>query len=271
MIGFALIVKLGQGLFCYGKVRNKPELTGIYIGFAGNVWYNDGGSNGEFMGRSKKMSKLWRKPLGKVVAMLMALAMVLSPLTDAGVLKVQAAEISIAESKGYEEGAYAKWTAVSGADSYKAYVSSDGSNYTEIDSAMIRVSGDYYRVDEVGLASGSYTIKVEAWSEGSVIATATTGSLTVTNYDRSGYAHFNYTEGVGAYKDDGTLKDNAIVLYVTDANKDTVSVTSSDGTTVTGIGHILNSTGRDNGSGTNSKGGLPNNNSEIIKIITKDC
>lgn len=62
-------------------------------------------------------------------------------------------------------------------------------------------------------------------------------------FRRDGFAHFNYTDGVGAYNDDGTLKSNAIVLYVTDENKDTVSVTSKDGTTVTGIGNILNSVG----------------------------
>ena len=48
--------------------------------------------------------------------------------------------------------------------------------------------------------------------------------MKVEAYDRSGYAHFNYTQGVGAYNDDGTLKDNAIVLYVTDQNKNSVEL-----------------------------------------------
>ena len=60
--------------------------------------------------------------------------------------------------------------------------------------------------------------------------------------------------GVGAYNDDGTPKDNAIIVYVTDENKDTVEVpgyegktwdyTPSSGTPYTrtgvGIGNILN-------------------------------
>ncbi|MGN0805853.1 MAG: hypothetical protein ACI4MC_02335, partial [Candidatus Coproplasma sp.] len=65
-----------------------------------------------------------------------------------------------------------------------------------------------------------------------------------------GYAHFNYTDGVGAYNDDGTLKDNALVIYVTDENKNTVSTGYVDGQEVDltpyqyngnkGIGWLLN-------------------------------
>ncbi len=121
------------------------------------------------------------------------------------------------------------------------------------------------RVDITGLTSGMYSITMET----------TKGNVTVTNVavgeqDRSGYAHFNYTAGVGAYNDDGTLKDNAIVLYVTDGNKDTVSVTSKDGTTVKGIGNILNSAGKDSGNGQTSKGGTPNTNAGIIKKLAED-
>lgn len=216
------------------------------------------------------MKRLKKSHFKRVAAMLMVLLMVLSPLSNVGALRVHAADLSIADSKGYEEGVYAKWSEVTGADNYKAYVSSNGGAYEEVNSAMVRKSGDYYRVDEVGLAAGSYTIKVEALSGSEVIATATTDTLTVTNYDRSGYAHFNYTDGVGAYKDDGTLKDNAIVLYVTDANKNTVSVTSKDGTTVEGIGHILNSSGQDKGSGQTGKGGAANNNQGIIGKLAED-
>ncbi|MDE7269418.1 MAG: InlB B-repeat-containing protein, partial [Acetatifactor sp.] len=90
------------------------------------------------------------------------------------------------------------------------------------------------RIDIPGLKAGTYTLTVKVGS-----STLTKSNIEVYAYDRSGYAHFNYTEGVGAYNDDGTLKKNAIVLYVTDENKNTVSL--SDGkTTVTGIGKILN-------------------------------
>ncbi len=216
------------------------------------------------------MQKLLRK-CQRGLAFVLAFALVMSSFLQSGpAVVIAASELAFVASSGYEEGAFAKWSAVSGADSYKAYVSSNGGAFTEINSAMIRKSGDYYRVDEVGLAAGTAQIKVEALSGSSVIATSTTGSLNVTNYDRSGYAHFNNTEGVGAYNDDGTLKSNAIVLYVTDSNKDTVSVTSKDGTKVTGIGHILNSVGMDTGSGKCSAGGKANNNAGIIAKLAAD-
>ena len=41
---------------------------------------------------------------------------------------------------------------------------------------------------------------------GSTTAVGTSVELNVISYDRSGYAHFNYTNGVGAYNDNGTLK-----------------------------------------------------------------
>ncbi len=183
------------------------------------------------------------------LAFVLAFALVMTSVLQLGATKAYAdtGVIAFSASEGYEEGAFASWTPVTGADSYKAYVSVDGANFTEIDAELIRSYDSYVRVDAVGIVAGDYVIKVEALAGGAVIAEGTTESLTVTNYDRSGYAHFNNTEGVGAYNDDGTLKDNAIVLYVTDANKDTVSVTAKDGTTVAGIGHILNSVGEDNG------------------------
>ncbi len=138
-------------------------------------------------------------------------------------------------------------------------LSGDDFNY------LVRDVADGVRVDIPGLTAGSYSITVET-AAGNV----TVDGIAVGAQDRSGFAHFNYTAGVGAYTDAGTLKSNAIVLYVTDSNKDSVSVTSKDGTTVKGIGNILNSAGQDNGSGQTSKGGKPNTNSDIIEKLAKD-
>ena len=179
----------------------------------------------------------------------------------------------IRDAAGWFESAYAEWTPISGADGYNAYISDAASSlWKPIHSAMVRQYSGYYRVDEVGLKPGSYQIKIVPVVNGTEneASALVTDALTVSAYDRSGYAHFNYTEGVGAYNDDGTLKDGAIVLYVTDANKNTVSVTSKDGTTVTGIGNILNSVGMDVGGGKNSKGGIANTNSDILRKLAKD-
>ena len=186
-----------------------------------------------------------------------------------------AAEASgtVTDAAGWFESAYAEWKPISGTSGYKAYVSeAEASVWTPIDDMLIRQYSGYYRVDAVGLKAGNYRIKIVPVIGGveDTAAAVTTDSLSVAAYDRSGYAHFNYTAGVGAYNDDGTLKAGAIVLYVTEENKNTVSVTSKDGTTVTGIGNILNSVGADVGGGKNSKGGIANTNADIIRKLAAD-
>ena len=205
-------------------------------------------------------------------ATVLVLAMLLSAFSF---VPASAAEVTggITDAAGWFESAYAEWTPIAGADSYNAYVSeAEASVWTPIDGMLIRQYSGYCRVDAVGLKAGEYKIKIVPVVGGieDTAAAVTTDSLSVAAYDRSGYAHFNYTDGVGAYNDDGTLKDGAIVLYVTEENKNTVSVTSKDGTTVTGIGNILNSVGADVGGGKNSKGGIANTNSDILRKLAKD-
>ncbi len=131
---------------------------------------------------------------------------------------------------------------------------------------LVRDTSNGVRIDIPGVPAGKYSITVNT-SKGNI----TQSGLNVNAQDRSGYAHFNYTAGVGAYNDDGTLKANAKVIYVTNDNKDKVSVTSKDGTTVTGIGNILNSAGQDVGGGKTSNGGTkPNSNAGIIKKLAQD-
>lgn len=112
------------------------------------------------------------------------------------------------------------------------------------------------RIDIPGLTPGTYSLEVQAG--GRFVAS----NIQVLAHDRSGYAHFNYTEGVGGYRDDGILKDGAIVLYVTEATKNTVKLTAPDGTTVTGIGHILNTVGCQS-----KNGGKNNNNQNILQKL----
>ena len=130
---------------------------------------------------------------------------------------------------------------------------------------LVREENGVVRIDIPGVSAGTYTLTVT--TDSGILKAQ---DIVVDALDRSGYAHFNYTAGVGAYNDDGTLKKNAIVLYVTEANKNTVSVTSKDGTTVTGIGNILNSVGQDVGGGLNSKGGKANTNGNILRKLAAD-
>ncbi len=131
---------------------------------------------------------------------------------------------------------------------------------------LARDTDNGLRVDIPGLKAGNYTVTIMT-SKGDI----TESNISVGAQDRSGYAHFNYNDGVGAYNNDGELKPDAIILYVTDENKDTVSVTSKDGTTVSGIGNILNSAGQDVGDGKTSNGStVTNTNSDIIKKLAED-
>lgn len=210
----------------------------------------------------------------RMLGIALALALAVSMLTVFAV-NTSAASQGITGADGWFESAYAEWTPVSGANGYNAYIMPaqiSSASWTKIDNELIRSIDGNYRVDAVGLKAGAYQIKIVPTSNGVELADKAliTDMLTVMPYDRSGYAHFNYTEGVGAYNDDGTLKDNAIVLYVTNENKNTVSVTSKDGTTVIGIGNILGSTGMDVGGGKNSKGGAANTNSDILRKLAAD-
>ncbi len=192
------------------------------------------------------MKKSFCKMLGKVVAIAGAISIATSMLSG-GSINVSAASsnaISITDSEGWLESAYIKWNPVSYADSYNVYVIQNGTS-TQLDNELIRLYKDdngnyYYRADAVGLASGSYTMKVIPVVNGSESSTyaATTSTLSVTSHDRSGFA-FSQGTSSGAYEEDGTLNSDAVVLYITEETKDTVTLdvtTSSKGSTTTGTG-----------------------------------
>lgn len=215
-----------------------------------------------------------KKTLQKLLSTMLMFSLII-PMLSALSLGIEAASNGITDADGWFESAYAEWAAVPGADGYNAYIMPaviSSASWTKIDSELIRNVDGAYRVDAVGLKAGNYQIKIVPVINGAeqTDRALTTDTLEVMSYDRSGYAHFDYYDGVGAYNDDGTLKDNAIVIYVTDENKNTVSVTSKDGTTVTGIGNILGSTGMDVGGGKNSKGGKANTNSDILRKLAAD-
>ena len=135
--------------------------------------------------------------------------------------------VVITEAQGWLESAYVKFNLYEGATTYNVYVK--GGQYvdfTKIDAQLVRNYGTYGRADVVGLKAGSYVLKVVPVADDNELTdkASTASNLTVKNYDRTGYAHFNYS-GVGAYKDDGTLKAGAKVFYVTKQTAKTISTT----------------------------------------------
>lgn len=153
--------------------------------------------------------------------------------------------ITITESKGWQESAYAKWTLLSDAKSYNVYVKGGQyADYTKVDQQLVRNYGSYGRVDIVGLKAGNYSLKVVAVdaSGAETSAYGIADNLKVVNYDRQGFAHKGISDGVGAYNNDGTLKAGAKVLYVTKNTFKTIKASLSDGkkpVEYTGIGDIL--------------------------------
>ncbi|MBD5443945.1 MAG: hypothetical protein HDR29_00140, partial [Lachnospiraceae bacterium] len=145
--------------------------------------------------------------------------------------------ISEMTAKGWNESIYANVLDIKAADVKEVKYS--GTMNGELDEKdlqyLVRDNDSGVRIDVLGLKEGTYSLTVTALSG----STKTVDNITVYAYDRSGYAHFNY-EGVGAYNDDGTLKDNAVVLYVTDENKNDIELKVGS-KTVKGIGNILNS------------------------------
>lgn len=149
--------------------------------------------------------------------------------------------ITITESKGWQESAYAKWTLLSDAKSYNVYVKGGQyADYTKVDQQLVRNYGSYGRVDVVGLKAGNYSLKVVAVDANGAETSAygIADNLKVVNYDRQGFAHKGISDGVGAYNNDGTLKAGAKVLYVT-KNTFTTIKAFLNGEEYTGIGNIL--------------------------------
>ena len=155
--------------------------------------------------------------------------------------------ITITESKGWQESLYAKWTLLSDAKSYNVYVKGGQyADYTKVDEQLVRNYGSYGRVDVVGLQAGTYSLKVIAVDANGkeTSASGEASNLKVKNYDRQGFAHQGESVGIGAYKNDGTLKAGAKVLYVTKNTFKTVKCTlakdDKGGTQeFTGIGEIF--------------------------------
>lgn len=163
-----------------------------------------------------------------------------------GFIKCGVGDVQITDAKGWQESAYVEWLPLQGAESYNVYIKGENiSEYKKLDSQLVRNYGTYGRADAVGLKAGTYVIKVVP-----VInkveypdKAGEASSLTVRNFDRSGYAHFNHKGGIGAYNNDGTLKANAIVLYITNKNLSTISYYIENGdknkTPQVGLGKIL--------------------------------
>lgn len=189
----------------------------------------------------------------KLMAYLLAFLMVasaMSPLFVKETFAASAKTLSITEAAGWLETAYAEWTPVDGAAGYMAYVkkaSESDAAFVQLDSELIRQYAGYWRADAPGLAAGSYVMNIVAVMKDGSRISCKTGTLDVKAHDRSGFAFSSkskYGTGSGAYNDDGTLKSNAQVVYVTaDTAKTCKAVVG--GKEITGFQSILDAKQKD--------------------------
>lgn len=176
------------------------------------------------------------KSLKKVMNYFLSILVAISVMAVSPTLVLATSSITLTSSGAWFESAFAEWSPYKGASSYNVYYKSSSNDYIQVDSELIRGT----RVDIPGLKGDlTYTIKVVPVISGSELtAAATTFNVTPATYDRSGYAFFNGTT-TGGYNSDGTVKDNANIIYVTDATKDTVKLNG-----YTGIANILSEAAR---------------------------
>ena len=151
---------------------------------------------------------------------------------------VNNASVKITEANGWLESAYAEWDLADGIDSYNVYVKGGQyADYTKIDAELVRIYKDHGRADVVGLQAGTYSLKVAPVKDGVEGEASEVANLTVKNYMRQGFTFLNYNN-IGAYNNDGTLKKDAVVVYVTKDNAKTVTAKLSSGT-FTGLQGII--------------------------------
>ena len=155
-------------------------------------------------------------------------------------IAVQTWSQQINEASGWLESVFVKWQPVSNAQTYNVYYSGEGIVDRKIDNQLIRSYGTYFRADIPGLKAGSYTVKIKPVISGVEGTGTTTGSLTVKAHDRSGFAFAN-SRVPGGYNADGTPKSNAVIIYVTEQTKNTVSldVTGATANPCVGLQTIL--------------------------------
>lgn len=185
------------------KYYNTAELASVK--FEGNktvIAPNDGSDNDEYDASVREINFAKKVESG-----------------ENGGIENPAGVVQITEAKSWLESAYLKWVPFEGASSYNVYIDDK-----KIDTQLIRQYASYFRADVLGLKAGTYSIKVvPVNAEGKEMAGANTATnLVVKSHNREGFAHFNF-EGIGAYNNDGTLKSDAKVLYITASTAKTVS------------------------------------------------
>ncbi len=160
----------------------------------------------------------------RILCVLLALCMIV----PAVVISAAGDDLKIIDAVGGFEVIGVEWTNTAAASGYNVYVKkTTDSAYPEkpIDKQLIRYYGSYYRADALGLAAGEYDVKVETADKS---ASAERKNITVLAHKREGFAFSQNSPAKtasGGYNEDGTVPDDAVIVYVTNENVNTVKAT----------------------------------------------
>jgi len=174
----------------------------------------------------------------KKTSLLIALLLTLLFFTACGDAdNINPENIQINESLGLNEQIYLSLGKPASGEYVVSYKAADAEEYTVVDKELLLDEEDSIGCYILGLKEGDYSVRVEC-GEGENLSRVTLNDINVERQDRSGYAHFNYDEGIGGYNNDGTVKENAKIIYISNATKNTVTL-EINGTTYTGLVDIL--------------------------------
>lgn len=163
----------------------------------------------------------------KFLSLLLVIAITATTLSITAI----ADDTALTACYGWYEAIHIEWSGDSNAEAaVVSYKPSSSESYTNIDSELVREEEGKGVADVVGISSGVYDIKVTT-ADGSILEQ---NNIAVARHDRSGYGWYEASGGLGGYKEDGTPKSNAQIVYVTNENKNTVKLGS-----YTGLANII--------------------------------
>ncbi len=178
-----------------------------------------------------------KKTFLPVILILMLLCFTACSSSDNVSANVNSDRIQILSVSGGNEQIYLNLAKPADGNFVISYKATGAEEYTALDQELIVENDDSLWGCIVGIPKGQYDVKIEL-GEGENYACTTLCNIDVEKQDRSGYVHFNREEGIGGYNNDGTVKEGAKILYLTNENKNTLTL-DINGTTYTGLVEIL--------------------------------
>lgn len=161
-----------------------------------------------------------------------------TPTVTATATPTPTPEIEVVSQDAYNERIQLVFEPLPNAEFKVLYKRESASEYSEVSSEFITINeAGNYECLILGISSGNYEVIIRGTNAEGTFEKKLE-NLAVSPLDRSGYAHFGNEEGIGAYNDDGTVKENTQIIYVNNENKNTVKATLGN-KTYTGLVDIL--------------------------------